>query len=767
MMAWAGMACGQVVMAQAPPPAVINHKPINPATTERTIKVVEMGKPAQKCTVLKSWVTPQGHKAYEVKAIDTGEMMTIEESGAMTAETAGGGKVRAMSTTIFHWGRYNVRPKRAPVSPEGSDNASGTNVCATPPCKATGTTTARLAPVPSKVSGTTTARVALTPSKATGTTTARLAPMPSDKGHEQMVSGAQRDPSEVTQVLPKPLTPPMPRELAEKIAQKEQAERMARQEQAERMAQPVAQVPTAPQLVQPMPRQVYIPPSAVPVKTAPQTVEVISPTRTSPYMPIARTTEVTSSPYAIQAAPISSTVPVTPIPRTTPVTPISRKAPVIEPSAVVEAPVVKPTPIFVEEPKTTILPAQPGDFRESWGKPKDHRSVKEATGPLPQAKSVNVDPLQNPEKYADSKSVTSRADAKTMKPAERVMPTPAVSASDPAPVMEKEQPRRIRTLFAGWGSKPKETWTTTTVKVEQPKTQSVVPPTRGGSDMAMGVESVQAANSGIQGPVRYVPVPVVTLPNATRPPSAKLPAPPPPRMPGAPQPNEPQGMMVNAFTPPNAAYTTGNGGQPTTGQPSPDFARRPGMIAGYPRYPNGQPYPNGQLYPQVARAPMQPTMANPGMATAQQGMPMAQNSAMNPAMSAANRGVVPIAYNQVVPGARPMVPAAAAAQSAAEQQTSAMLSTLHVSLYPSEREMAADSLAACDGRTHPHVVQALTTAATKDPAATVRAGCVRALAKMGVNTAPVLGVVQSLKSDADPRVRQAADEALGVLSPSK
>jgi hypothetical protein len=59
----------------------------------------------------------------------------------------------------------------------------------------------------------------------------------------------------------------------------------------------------------------------------------------------------------------------------------------------------------------------------------------------------------------------------------------------------------------------------------------------------------------------------------------------------------------------------------------------------------------------------------------------------------------------------------------------------------------------------------LTQAAREDPAATVRAACVRGLVKLNVHTEPVLATLRTLKSDQDARVRQEADAALVVLSP--
>ncbi len=100
-----------------------------------------------------------------------------------------------------------------------------------------------------------------------------------------------------------------------------------------------------------------------------------------------------------------------------------------------------------------------------------------------------------------------------------------------------------------------------------------------------------------------------------------------------------------------------------------------------------------------------------------------------------------------------------------DQNTREYLRVLKDSIYPSQREWAAEQVSACDWRKNEAVVDALIAAAKEDPAATVRAGCVRCLTKMKVNTVPVVVAVQALKADADPRVRTEVDEALSTLAP--
>jgi hypothetical protein len=92
-----------------------------------------------------------------------------------------------------------------------------------------------------------------------------------------------------------------------------------------------------------------------------------------------------------------------------------------------------------------------------------------------------------------------------------------------------------------------------------------------------------------------------------------------------------------------------------------------------------------------------------------------------------------------------------------------LLSTLKDSLYPSQREWAAEKLATLDWHKESRIVDSLTRAAHEDPAPTVRAACVHCLAQMRLNTMPVVSVLQSLQRDNDPRVRHEVEQALAAL----
>jgi len=135
-------------------------------------------------------------------------------------------------------------------------------------------------------------------------------------------------------------------------------------------------------------------------------------------------------------------------------------------------------------------------------------------------------------------------------------------------------------------------------------------------------------------------------------------------------------------------------------------------------------------------------------------MPVRQVAAELPGSPFAK--VTPISYQPAA------VTPPAHGPSAADMQQ--MLSALNNSLYPDQRERAAGQLASADWRTSPQVVHALITGARKDPAAMVRVGCVRSLAKMNANTPTVIDTLQALRGDSDPRVRTEAGVALAALA---
>jgi hypothetical protein len=263
----------------------------------------------------------------------------------------------------------------------------------------------------------------------------------------------------------------------------------------------------------------------------------------------------------------------------------------------------------------------------------------------------------------------------------------------------------------------------------------------------LGAASVLAA-----GDPRYLPVPIVTIPdtqNMTQPPIAQVPQ--------APQPN--LRYMANAFNngsvmapPALAANDTSNNAFGV----HPNAAAMAAGGAFYQGAPTASGYGTGFVPPGYA-----------AMSTAQALPEMPYGSAVQPGFYGPPRGQMVAPAGYVMPAypqsPRPLLPPTINGS----VDTQSLLNQLHDSMLPSQREWAADKLAEMDWRTNPQIVTALVQVAKDDPAASVRAGCVHSLAKMNAGTQPVIAALHSLKTDADPRVQQEASAALAKLAPGQ
>jgi hypothetical protein len=310
----------------------------------------------------------------------------------------------------------------------------------------------------------------------------------------------------------------------------------------------------------------------------------------------------------------------------------------------------------------------------------------------------------------------------------------------------------------------------------------------GAVGMPPGAQSVLAARSGLDGPIAFVPVQPVVVPTPWRPP-----VPPAPQLPEPPQLN----AFVNAFSPPNAprnkdaAPAAGMGPQSMNGYgPMPPYAMMPGygppmnpaMMAGMPWQGGMNPYaqppyammnpyvapqamPYGYYPPPAEVAMMQQQMAAAYSARQYQGPLPPPNPFAAPPPPAM---VQPVSYVQPSAYVPPQPPPAPAAQPSQPAQAPAaqlgqLLTLLHDSPYPAQRELAANYLAACDWRANPQIAEGLLEAAKQDPAPTVRAGCIANLMRMNVANEEYRRLLHELRTDADPRVREAVEQALGRL----
>ncbi len=86
--------------------------------SERIMTVREDNGKALRCRVLQSWRTSSGAMAYQLQALETGEILTIVEDGQPTmVPSSSGGVARALPMRIFHWGQRGAAPMGSPQPP--------------------------------------------------------------------------------------------------------------------------------------------------------------------------------------------------------------------------------------------------------------------------------------------------------------------------------------------------------------------------------------------------------------------------------------------------------------------------------------------------------------------------------------------------------------------------------------------------------------------------------------------------------------------------
>jgi hypothetical protein len=639
-------------------------------SNERYVTVGDMGKPGQKCRVLKTWTMPNGNPAYQVQALDTGELLTIEESESAGA-SASGGLLGPKATRIFHWGRdAQMSPHGSPEPPPGavvlaqpSDVHSPT---AAPPLAATVPST-----VPAKTHGNWPAAfVERKPiDSIPAPTVKRLAP----------VAPLVVKKVELTPMLPAPVT-------AKPV-----------------QAAPVASAPVA------VGGSPYNPKCAnAPVVKAPEP---------KPWFWASKTFEAKAvAPTGSPSMPANSN--------------FWSAETTWNPAPPPPAPAKRPELAAVKAPTTTTAkveatPAQPGDWRESWGKiptPKsapiriEERSATAAAPKveLPHAAVKADDPLKAPEKFA-------------------AMPKASdIGAFGSAPIKEAKKPMLA---MLATNAPP------ATLKIEEKKPErpaATIPP-------PPPVPVVQAAAAA---PAKIVPPTVAKV------------APP------APAEIVPSVIAKASTTKPVDPASVAAEVKPAVplGMQSVLAARSPELATPAPKKPTASS--QAQAMGIGVDEPNAFTAAPPGgiASTASNGFwtPKKPAPAANPLADG-------VAWRTASSPAGCAMPAASVVtQAGYRQENSSELSQLavvmHESLYPSQREWAAERLASMDWRRQPQVLDLLMERAKQDAAPTVRAECVRSLGRMKSDAPGVVEAVKSLRSDADPRVRQEADEALANLT---
>jgi hypothetical protein len=281
------------------------------------------------------------------------------------------------------------------------------------------------------------------------------------------------------------------------------------------------------------------------------------------------------------------------------------------------------------------------------------------------------------------------------------------------------------------------------------------PGSEASTQLPPGAGSVMAAANGT-GP-SFMPVPMVTMPQA------RPPMPPAADLPKAPTKAPDPTWYVNAFTPPLPPNAVSEQMLMAQRQQQMQQMQMMAMMqAGYavPMPMGYAPVPYGQM-----------TMGGPG-----RGMVPLGYQGPIPPNPVASMPMMPQGYPAMVP-MMPVMPVQPAGYANPAMDRPGMpmgplslqqkINILQTSIYPTTREEAVISLCEGDYCGHPQVVQLLMRVAKDDPAPTVRAACVSGLARMNVTSEPMMQTLNTLKSDSDPRVRQAVEEAMSRLSPSR
>jgi HEAT repeats len=712
---------------------VSSTTPAATAPSESLISVKEAGKPEQRCRILKVWTTAEGATARQVQALDTGEIMTIVEIGPGTAGpmAVGAPQSSGIVTRIFHWGHSQTPPPGVPNMPMNGAVVSAPcagGICGTcGPCQTGPSNSTMVAGPCSTCQPGVTADGRLTPCQSCQpSSTVAAGPCSSCTTCQPSVTADGRLTPNTTTVVAAPTSEHVP--FWKRWFQHEPY-----------------QIPTQPPASM---ARYAVPPSQT--GAAAQTSLAQTPAKTPNGSSTASTTPAKNPPDTPQptdwrrswgkadlsqaqapAKPATTDASKTADASKTQTTDKSKtdKKTVAQDSAK-QPPATKPDAsqtakpaVATNAPKPTSTPG-----KEAPG------SVKGGTAmDLPRVDSKKPDPLSTPDRYnkqLDAKLKESTASADAKKATDK--------SADAKKATDKPATKKVEVVTTEGKDTKKKTDKAVAVDTSAAPGSSSTHP-----NLPLGAQSVLAAYDGKPGAVCYLPVPMVTLP-ASVPPGMTQPATPVEKA-AATETSKSDTAPVNAFT---AASDGASSDKMMANAFSSGAMEQPPMM-GYP--------PAGMMMP-PATAMMPGMPMRPGMPA-----PVAQAGYM----AGPNGMVVPAYMPGMMPGQPGMTVAAAypMPQSAAEMQNiSQLLLTMRDSVYPSYREWAVEALATSGNNSrNPQVVDALVAAARNDPAATVRAACVRCLAKMRVNTAPAVMTIQGLKADPDPRVRSAVDQALTSL----
>ena len=685
----------------------------NGAKHDRIMTVHEDGK-AIRCRVIKSWQESNGSTAYQLQALDTGEMMTIVQDGqAGNLQGVGPGeKTRAVPMRIFHWGRNKTSPAGAPV-PTDVIQSSGQVVSS------------------KTVPGT--ERVIMWDQN-NGQSVHSSTPVVVGNSEPVVSTGHFGQPSVVNDNRPCP-TPgcvdSKPRVIASGSVQNQVTmpwsprpvvkNQPTNPEVIQTVGNPPAQVLWEKYTDPITGKEVYsVPPKEV--QSQPQTTQKpTQPRRFGGLFGPKQPAEVVNNPtIEPKNQPTFSTA--------APGTPPNSTKPTVAPLHIGDAG-PKELPVANADPKKDIpakdLVKNDRPWRDMWGQAANPKAQQPGQSLVEPPPTIKLPPSYVPDaKKEDILLNPSRLNTKENQDKSPMLP-PAVPAAQ-----------------AG------QTYSPPTVNVANPQIPGSWP---------LGSQSVLAAKNGNMNGTTFVPVPIATVPNP-----AKLPAPPEPKLPDPPAPN----AWVNAFTPPpkqqqdqqamqNAAFQQMSGQQPAPianpfmmAQGMPGYGLAPVQQAGYGQRP-------GLNYMANYKGPAAPNPFGQQAQVSQQPQQTLVPTTYQQPVAVLQQGGFPVYLNPAVFQQTPV-----AAQLNEAVYLNQLVGVLRESPYPAQREWAATTLATYDWRAHPQIIQVLIGSARQDPAPTVRAGCVYSLARMNAQLEPVTTTFQTLRQDADPRVRQEAEQGL-------
>jgi hypothetical protein len=444
-----------------------------------------------------------------------------------------------------------------------------------------------------------------------------------------------------------------------------------------------------------------------------------------------RMTNFIHKPAAVKPADTIIVKPADPMP-IKPIDPVATKPAEPKPLAVNSKP-ADPVPVPAikkddKKPSPLIVNGKPADSVPAPAIKKDDRkpfsTATAQSQPTPITGPTIMNGADTVKKDAVKKDAADFNKMWGTQPSTKIQPPPSLPAQPTQTAVEREKVRKDILMAPERFNPPSEKANPKAEMASIPMTGTAMRQPTGSMPMPLGAASVLAAGNGIPGAVQYIPVPVATVPEPIRPPS------PPP---GPPQPVMPP-QFVNAFSSPLPPGMT-----PAM------LAREQGMQQ------------QAMLQQSLMRQHMLQQMAQAGYGMEQQ-MAYAGPLPPNPFQT--------VGYN-MMPNGMMFNPAmdrrvqTVAAQMPAPETTDLgkLISMLQESPYPAQREWAATNLAAFDARVHPHLPAVLMQAAKQDAAATVRAAAVYSLSRLNMPSDAVMNTLQSLRSDADPRVRQEAEDA--------